>query len=542
MRTHLWILRALLLKLQKKDPQTYEVFMTYVICMSHPKINRRFLHAWSATYSKSLQDVEEVSFKSAARPPEGSKAQFASDYDFLRALKNVVENHDSWAIGLLAPQLTAMSRTALPKRGSPLFLYTEDTCTEYHLLFCFFLVKYQEYIKDLANCTDPKLNPSATLPNLEHLPSYIFFVGHMLWKMANGYAFEIHLHNIHSRLVDPRRSPPDSLSTLAPGSDPETDPATQCNQDIQATYTAADKDGGVPVWVAYRDWILLNVNYFEAGSTLLDFVCSPRCQLGKPLCIRILVGTAVGDRTMPIVEYLQSEHFPADDETKATIVKFVSKALSLKKQYGFAVKIWTYWIEQRPQKHTRHALIHFCERLRTHIDEFVKTDPTAYETFQKEVRDLCDQWSTNAEKLRKYARRRVRNTINDKIQKIVADLTRALAKYGDVADLTDKFGGTLHCESCLGSLLDSRTRESLADIEGYQRILKKTKVKCLRYHQYIHHILRLYFTGLGNHPRCLETLLPLLPAVSLPIITRKSSPHNRISYYCYLFHSTKMVR
>ena len=459
--------------------------MEYVICMCHPKINRRLLHPWSVTYSKSLQDVKEVSFKSVAIPPEGSKVQYANDHDFLRALQSVAENHESWSIASLAPKLTAMSHAELPKRGRPLFLYTEDTCSEYHLLFRFFLIKYQDLVKELSSYTNPKLNLSATPPNLKHLPGYIFFVGHMLWKMATGYAFEIYLRSIQNHLEDPRRSPPGSLPALAPGSDAEVDPATQCNQELQATYTRADKDGGVPLWVAYRDWVLLSVNHFEAGSALQDFVCSSRCQPGQPLCIRVLVGTAVGDRIMPIEQYLKSEHFPADDETKAEIAKFVSKARSLKRQHGLAVRVWTYWTEQRPIKQTRDAQNSFCEKLRSYINAFVNTDPTAYGEFQTKIRTLCDKWANLNDDIGKRARVKVRNTITSEIQKIVTDLSKALVEYGDVADLTDNFGGTLHCESCLASLLDSRTRQSLAGNEGFQKILKKTKVSCLRYHQYI---------------------------------------------------------
>ncbi len=425
---------------------------------------------------------------------KGSQAQYANDYDFLQALANVAKNHEDWPIASLAPTLVAMSVEELPKRGDPLLLYTEDTCRDYHSVFQYFLVRYRDYMVDLLNLTNPKpdakepdmpnANKPATTINLEELPGQTFFVGYMLWKLATGFGFQVYLHSIQSHLEDPRRrSPPDPL----PGSDPETDAATQCNQEVKATLTYAGKDGALPLWVAYRDWILLIVSHFQAGSYLQDFACSPLCEPGRPLCIRVLVGTAVGESILPIEEYLRSEYFPGDEKTKADIISFVSDALSFKKQHGLAVKALAYWTEQRPSKYTRWARNNYCERLKSHIIALMgSSDDPLYSKLQNDIKGLCDVWvKTFVNPIDIRARRRAHKGITKLLKDVVENLSTKLFKYGDVANFTTYFGGTLHCESCLASLLDPQTRESLAGIVGFEKILKKTKVGRLRYNQSI---------------------------------------------------------
>lgn len=476
LRTHLWVIGKLLEMLQRRGPGPYELAMQYIITMGHIKLNRRLHHGWSAIYYKSLQDVKGFTYKAVKTQASVTKAQHANDHDFLNALANVVRNHSAWNIPDSAPKLAILSQKELPKRGSPISIYTKVTSGEFHALLCLFLKQYRTLIEKLSNDCKPNSKEPGVLPNIENIPGRIFILGYMLWKMASGYAFELYLRNIQDLLVDPRDSPLVPKPKLDPEADPEADSAAECSEELQATFPFVGRGGPVFLWMAYRDWVLLMVAPFEAVSTLQDFSRSPNFDSTKPTSIRILLGTNAGSKILPLKEYFNSDHFPADAATKSLISTYVVTAITVRKQLEIVFKAYANWTPEL-DKHTRTVARSRCKILNEHINSLANTDVGLYRDFETEIKKMTTKWlNEKPRKIGKTARKTLRRAITSKLHEVLDHLCAQDVAHGSIAELTTNFNGTLHCESCLASLLDPRTRDSLVGKKGFEAVLTETEV------------------------------------------------------------------
>lgn len=454
----------LIVRLEELRPEPYEDFILYTIAMCHPKIFRRFKHGWSQTYYQSLQLVKGVTFAGVQTPDRASEVQYANDHDFMTALANMYTTHPDWMLPSLIPNLWLISQ-ALPNRGKPLSLYSSDTCTEFHTFLCLLLELYKSLIEEIQT-----LLKSKSAPDIQPLVSRSFPIGYLLWKMASGYAFEKHLQNIQQLLLDPRNVPSNSSSNPATYSNPEENPEVSCNEEIEATLSFSN--GPVALWKAYRDWVLLMVVHFEAVHTLRKFIRSASFD-HKPINIQILLGTSVSREILPFDTYLRSSFFPGEPTENAALADFVAKSMSIKEQYIFATKALKYW-ENRSEVKVKYDTI--C----SHISGMVKAsrfEKTRHSEFETKTKKLLVEWD-NSQKMKSSVYQELVANISKNFEEKVESLSEELALCGPVADLQTHFCGTLHCEASLASILDPRTRESLAGKTDFKDLLAKTAVGC----------------------------------------------------------------
>ena len=50
LRTHLWVIRKLIVTLEEVNSTAYDDFISYIIASCHHKMFRRFEHPWSSIY------------------------------------------------------------------------------------------------------------------------------------------------------------------------------------------------------------------------------------------------------------------------------------------------------------------------------------------------------------------------------------------------------------------------------------------------------------------------------------------------------------
>lgn len=460
--------------------------MEYTISMCHSKVFRRFKHGWSEIYYQSLQEANGFTFQSIQMPEEVSRTQYNNDHDLLTAIANIDKSHPGWALPRLIPNLISMSLT-LPIRGSPLSLYTSDTYTEFHSFLCLLLKQFRIFIEDLQNLTKPQLGQSDEPPNIRQLVGKIFVLGYALWKMAGGYAFEVHMRNIEHLLPNPRSLLSRMSSNLTPVSDREVD----LDDELEATLSSLANGSPASLWMAYRNWVLLMVVHFEAASILRQFIRSPHFN-HRPISMKVMVGKRVSKEFMPLDEYFKSEYFPGDTATKDLIANFVAKALALKKQCIFAVRALDTWEKMLATEH-QETRRQFCDAFSKSVTDAVGGDSFNHHTiFLQDIKTLIQEWcvqnsnakdpklpttSTDQDCPKKHVNREeLVDEISQKLKAVVESLDEDLLEYGAIADIQANFSGALHCEASLASLLDPQTRGRLAGNKDLQTLLDHTKV------------------------------------------------------------------
>lgn len=522
LRTHLWVVGHLMVELEAPTPKPFEVFMAHTISMCHPKMARRFDHRYSRTYYQGLDKLkieeipsENIQHEDGALPQY--KAQYGSDHDFMTALANMDRGHPNWKLSSVIPKLILVSKK-LPERGRPFFYYTKDTCKEYHQFLCLLLKQFRGYIQQLYELTHPtpdpldkksRREPPEIPPDIRSLVGKVFLMGYILWKMIRGRAFEIHIQNIQPLLLDPQIVLKGSSSVLPPQLDSAE--AVEYEEELQATmsFTIAGK---IVLWKAYRDWLLLMVVHFESTSGLRNFIRGPHYD-HKPIKIKVILGTEVGDAFLPLNDLFASNFFPGDKAGNEAIRVFVEKGLSLQKPYEHCLAAFQAWDEVQgkinPNKAERAkafdlVVSHLATMVSVDIskrhDAFVANTKQYmfqwrdHEDFPKEGTSSTDRTETPKKKKKeKKGKGKGKDkqpeeeeeikplpdlitAISQGFQDMVTDLSCELKEYGSIPTLQLNFRGTMHCEAYIAALTDSRTRQKLAEETGYEEILAATKV------------------------------------------------------------------
>ncbi len=458
--------------------------MEYTIAMGHQKISRRFKHNWSETYFKCLQETKGFTFNCTQEPEGAPGDQHKSDHDFMTVIASICKDHPDWALPRLIPKLIAMS-SALPIRGSPLSIYTSETYMEFHSFLCLLLRQFRSLLEDLQNLKKPQPG----WPDIRQLVGKIFALGYALWKMASSYAFEVHMRNIEHLLIDPRSLSSRSSSNLASVSDEEV----EWDEEIEASLPSIVDDPPTPLRKAYRSWVLQLVIPFKAASILQQFIRSPNFDR-KPISFEIVTGERVGSEFIPLDEYFKSEYFPGDAATKELIANFVAEALSLKKQYKYAVQALETW-DKILAANLRETRRQFYDKIINLLTDAVNADPQQrHSSFLQDIKTSLHEWtmqnnnvkhlvrsttSTYQDHREKYLNKdELADEIGQKLRGMVEFLREELVQYGAVADIQAKFRGALHCEASLASLLDPQVRQNMAGNSDLKAVLDSTMVGC----------------------------------------------------------------
>ena len=464
----------MLVRLKEPGPGAYEMVVLYSISVCYQKIYRRFEHPWSTFIYKTLKGVKLVKPFKIAAPKQVSELQCPSDLAFLRVLLDICKGFPAFDMNGQFSTLLSIAKN-LPPKDKPLLVYTERTHQEFHDFFILLLDQYLSQLKDFQICMDKDLAQR----DVRILASNIYVIGYALWKMASSRSFETYLRTISTLLEDPHSS----LWRNWMRSDPTY-------TDVESNLTSSFNNDFGDLWRVYRDWVMLMVVHFEAAHTLRRFFRGPHYD-GQPLSIKILLSPPVSRDFLPLYEYLNSEYFPADAATKAEIIGFIKNAISIKEQSNKADLVLKHWTDAMA-KETRNDVRAETKQICSFLTFLYKADPVS-NSDRPDIQKYVNEWPFRFPDTQSQStvtpppgKNRIHhaldkdtlaNIITLKISEKASSLAEARYAHKDVEDCNQlHFNGTLHCESCLASLLDPSTREILAANGEFENILKVTKV------------------------------------------------------------------
>ena len=467
MTSHLWILSNLIFPETGPQDDTLNILLKYAITTCHSKMNRRFHHHLSQRHFESLRKVEDFPFN--------SELQLDTDPTKMRNDRALITGFVSRT--LQEPQMLASSIpniqlfcNNLPHESEPFQLYTSETCTEFHNLVVELLNNFQSSLKKLD---DENVKHQSDTFNHHVLRTLVF--GHVLLKIARGSAFEMHLQNIVTLLEDHRSVTVTEISmpTDVENEDEELGEVLDevVNEELLPVLSyVTDLGQPMPLWMTYRDWMRLMVVHFDAAKILINYATDRKTLTTKTLSVKILVTPRVDHAFLPWSDLLtDSRLFPVADASgnkhisNDEILKFLNDGLAsviaanTNEKLGHAIMdLWK--VPAKGYKQTVKNL-----RLLEKLPDYTES--------VKELLALLSKWNDDRDKNMSLVKE-----ISDKIRSLNGTLTADKDSVPFPADLELKeFSGTLHCETCLASILHKDTRDTMIAAE-YQDLLKQTEV------------------------------------------------------------------
>src|SRR6266700_7616360 len=284
---HLLILSKLLTMKEPSidDPQrnsysSSERLLRYVIATCYPKMKRRLKHrTLSLPYIKSLEEIPTFQFDES-KLSQASKVESANDLLFVRKFMLPFLSN----IGTEIPKLIVQAKAL--KEGKPVYLYTEDTCAEFHALFLELLRNFLTSLDALEKARGDPGGPTKGSKEFEEAVDNVMFLGYALEKLAKGAALRMHLQTIAHFL----RSWNIGARTPAPALEEEQE---ELDEELKAVQPFVSVEGNqTPLWKSYGDWLRLLVAHFDAVDILVGYINGPEFQRGA-ISIQILVAPPV---------------------------------------------------------------------------------------------------------------------------------------------------------------------------------------------------------------------------------------------------------
>jgi hypothetical protein len=459
MSEHLWALSKLLVMNFSTDdgPKRNATLISdhllpYVIATSYKKMSRRLTnkHA-SLPYIQSLSAIDTFPFEA---PNHGPLSVEEIHYDGLFLLEYVVPVAPKTSLQI--PNIIKQAELAQARQSFE--LYNQDTCVEFHQLFVRILSLFTQNLERLVNIRKMIDKGEISVVSTKELVQLVKLLGLALQRLSKGGAFTMHMKNIEAMLW---RHSPGSISMPTPdfgkekndepkGGEEREDVEEQNNKeqdddedrreasDVLCTTLTAE---GVtkPLWLCYVDWLRLMVSHFNAVDTLIDFVVGPSF-VHKTISFQLVVPPPVDKQLFPWRDlFNHPELFPTEtrwdpqftatsvgryaDTTNACLLNFLDQGLADSHRARQALKEW-----KQPGK--KENIIRELERL----------GASKIPGWGEEAKDMLVQLKecsgVPADLVKK---------ISMEIQWLCSLFTSLESKNG--------FGGTLHCEAILASLL-----------------------------------------------------------------------------------------
>src|SRR6266567_1047044 len=425
---------------QRNSYSPSEHLLCYVIATCYPKMKRRSKHrTLSLPYIKSLEEITTFQFDES-KLNLASNAESANDLLFMRKFMLPFLRN----IGTKIPKLT-MQANALDE-GKPVYLYTEDTCAEFHTLFLELLRNFLTSLDVLEKARGDPEGLTKGSEKFEGAVGNVMFSGYALEKLAKGAALQMHLQTIAHLL----RAWNIGAQTPVPAPEEEQE---EPDEELKAVQPFVSIEGNqTPLWKSYGDWLGLLVAHFDAVDILVGYITGPEFQ-HSTISIQILVAPPMDQDLLPWRElFTDSTLFPTETVwdppsdkpnaaiTNADIHKFLNKAVAPSSKAQTLKKQWS------------------GKRL---------------DSTMKSLEDLKSSnlpgWGEYATKLLAKLQgfkdppesgSAMYHEISEDIQALL-ESTKFFASLDD----TPGFSGTLHCEACLASLLDKNATVSKAILD-----------------------------------------------------------------------------
>jgi len=417
----------------KKDPSSLSGrLLRYVIATCYPKMTRRLKHkTLSQPYILSLKQVNTFNVdNSKLDEPQPHRTQHDRLFMTRFFLTTPLEFQNKY------PTIKQA------KMDKDFQLYTEDTCTEFHRLLIFLLVRFEECLEELGQMRgDEKVLCSK---EFKKSVEQVTMCGYALQRLFHGAALRMHLKTIAPLLMHSNFLPQKEMPVPAPG---EAEEQEEFDEDLKAVQPFVNVNGVVQtrLWMSYIDWLGLIVVHFDAVEILVRYFTGEGWR-DKDIFIHILIPPPVGKHLLPWRELLTDPTlFPTKttwnlsdrqaDMTNDGILKFLDNAIdSASDSHTQANAVITWWGKRN---------------LRSTIDSLEKLKFSKLPGWEESATRLLD----TLKGLHDVPERG--SNLDLEISGDITAISQSGKFFATLASMKTErdFRGTLHCEAFLASLL-----------------------------------------------------------------------------------------
>jgi len=440
MAKHLWITSKLLsMKAPVTDNETepgdnwaalMQRLQCHVIATCCPKIARRLRLSASDFFINSLESVKDWEFDEDQRS-EPSAKEIANDAEVAALLLE-----ESSVVNF--PNLLEQAKlieNQIDKR-----LYTKETCLEFHIMLLSRIDDFKQSLFSVESFKRTANPPTEGPPDFQEAVLQAAMSGSMLQQLTKGAALKMHLKTIAPLLKRNDRTPLSMPFGLYAKPNKQQGPAKipeERDEEIEVVCESVKK--GNSLAVDYLDWLKLLVTHFDAISILVNYVTGPEFK-HDGISIEIVVPPPLVQGILPWQSLLSdSTLFPTLSApslnvivTNAKIKEYLDEALLIFPQFELAQKAWN--------DGDKAATINCFEELK---EAKVKSWVMWAEAMIAKLKGNNSPyvWSNDGS-----------DTWAKGIATEIEASRKSTAFFAALANNKD-FGGTMHCEACLASLL-----------------------------------------------------------------------------------------
>lgn len=522
---HLWILGKLITPppKEKTTPQLVKAqrkrLYKYSLAICCKKIDIRFKSQRSQSYYSALLQVlvdnPKFPFTLTRSQPANKlhdplelQAQIdvgiRNDYDFLTVLvflvdKSPTEPGSPPLFPVEFPNILWKARNMMSTE-KPYSFYDETTCIEFHLLLLELLARFKDAVQSLSESRKLDLSTESQAAEAAKFKTNVDngrLYGYLLMRLARGRAFRQHVQNIEHLLAKHIAA---VSAVQSAGIDEEAQEMTpdveeEINDEIVAVEGIPLEQLGV-LSNAFGSWLRLMVAPLDAAEIIVDFVNDSRFPFRK-VSINLLIPPKTNSETLPWRKLFTGHNlFPKSDPlaihgpTNAQIEDFlelkIQEATFATESHSMSVRAQNSWGSNNSNKVEQtlrilgllESLVCSNDRLkdRMEVTELIKTIKASQANNQKQMSMEWEKFNKNLKlhnlspKSSKQKTPTSQITSQDGIKASIASLAATVypeppagsSFFMDFAK-EKSFGGTLHCEAFMATLLDNATHPGTYD-------------------------------------------------------------------------------
>jgi hypothetical protein len=433
-----------------KDPGSISArLLRYVIATCHLKMARWLKHkTLSQPYIRSLNQVNTVDVNNSfnvnkVKLDKPSPQRIQHDRLFLTKffLTTPLEFQNKFP---------TLLKQAEMESNKDFQLYTKDTCAEFHELLILLLARFGECLEQLGKTRGDKKDSTPCSAEFKKSVELVMMCGYALQRLAHGAALRMHLKTIAPLLMHSKFPSLQEMPMPAPGEAEEQD------EDLKAVQPFVNVNGVVQtrLWKSFIEWLGLIMVHFDAVEILVHYFTGQDLP-EKDISIHILVPPRVDKCLLSWRELLNdSTLFPTKtkwnppgrhasaDITNTGILAFLDNALDNASDSHTQANDVKKWWDKR--------------NLSSTIDSLEKLKSSKLPGWEESAMRLLDTLNG----LQHVPERG--SSLDLEISDDILAISQSGNFFATLASIrTEKdFGGTLHCEAFLASLLDGTANVS----------------------------------------------------------------------------------
>ncbi|KAF8905270.1 hypothetical protein CPB84DRAFT_1845067 [Gymnopilus junonius] len=521
---HIYVIKSILAMKALAKEGTYNLLLRYIIATSFRKIAGQFQRV-SKPYMDSLRKASS-NLPTENSPFPEAKVDDTADSEFLRlwSTRFVQDWREKYPIiNGLAAQFVKDPKARL---------YSRESLIEFHSLILDLLQHFRDSLAQL------NMHSGSQPPDMctKHIAN-IFVYGGLLMSLSRTRAFRDHLDNISDILdiiVQPTILPWDfdqseESQSVEDENDPNDGSAEVANGNLQQVPLEEDIPPILTKAKPYRDWLRLILAEFEATDVLIQFFVQKLDQNAK-INVRIVDPPTVDKQQLPWEQLFapDSSYIPSVTlgfaEDNADILAYLQDSLGANPAGAFA---WLMSLASIVFDSLNQNLLTARDKVSGQVDllkalqKHRKTDrmfPVNSLSPKLHVfpgwLDLLENLATDIDALNEVeTNRNIKTsswagglpdvsmalqdsrTINLRIKNAITEMKQYANFFAKlkVRLAAENFGGRIHCEACLTSLIDYKAIQGIMGNSSYQidcgRVIGVSKRCCPVCHKLIKHFV-----------------------------------------------------